>query len=368
IATIASVAQQLEELGFTATIVSGSSPTDVTVHVDDYAFGVNNPGEKQQIGPLGAVIQRWSELGAASRIDLAVSASSLGVLAVALAASALLLAAVQLASVPGRRAQASVMRTIGWRRRRIVQWMAAEELVSLAVVALAGMAALALTGMRPTVGLVVGASVVALAVTSVLAVALGARPAADGIRLLQLGKRLHRDAELSAWVTSSFRFSVRQLVVHRVGALVQLLATVVVAVSAGAVTVTIIEGRAAAGASALGDFASTQALVSQAGLGLVALVAGIVLAVIARRIDLARRCEQWATMRAMGFSAGQLRMVQLMEGLLIGVPAVAVATAASWFYVGAVAVELRAAILPVALGAAAVLTVILVLTSWREKR
>jgi hypothetical protein len=367
-AKIATVADELRGLGFTATIVAGSSPTDVTVHVDDYAFGVSDPGEEQRIGYLGAVTQRWSELGAAARADLAVSASSLGVLAVALGSSALLLGSVQLASVPGRRTQASVMRTIGWPRRRLRQWMAAEELVSFAVVAFAGLVALVVSHWRPTVGLVVGASLAALVVTSVLAVSLGSRPTSMGMRPTLLGKILHRESGLDAWVTSLLRFSVRQLSVHRAGAVVQLLATVVVAVSAAAVTATALEGRAAAGASALGDSASNQALIPQVGLGLVALTAGIILAFIARRIGLDRRREQWVAMRAMGFGAGQLRAVQLTEGLLVGVPAVATAAAAGWLFVGQIATELREVILPVAAGAAVAITVILMLTSWREKR
>ncbi len=367
VATIADVAGAIERLGFTATIVAGSSPTDVTVHVDGYAFGVTSPDEEQRVGPLGAVNQRWSELGAAARVDLAVSTSSMGVLAVALGASALLLAAVQLASVPGRRAQATVMRTIGWPPRRIVRWMAAEELVALVAVALAGLGALALAGSRSMVGLAVGASVAALVVTSCLAVALGARPVVDGIRPLRRGKRRHSKAQVDAWVSSPLRFAVRQLGVHRVNVIVQVLATLVVGVAAAAVAVTVLEGRAAAGASALGVFAVDQALWAQLGLGLVALVAGMVLAVIARRIDLGRRRAQWTAMRAMGWSVGQVRGVQVIEGLMIGIPATGIAGALAWAYLNQAAPGLIAEALAAGLGAAAILTVILVVTSWRER-
>lgn len=367
IGTIANVAAAIEKLGFTATVVAGSSPTDVTVHVDGYAFGVTDPDAKQTVGPLGAVIQRWSELGAASRVDLAVSTSSFGVLAVALGASALLLAAVQLAGVPARRRQASVMRTIGWRRSRILRWMAAEELVSLAIVAVAGVAALLLASSRSAVTIAVGGSVAALVVTSTLAVVLGARPLATGVRSVRR-RRQHRVAEAQAWVTSTWRLALRQVTVHRLNAMVQLLATIVVAVSAAAITVTLIEGRAAAGASALGVFAVDQAFVAQLTLGSVALVAGVVLAVIARRIDLGRRREQWATMRAMGWSAGQVRTVQLIEGLVIGIPAIVIAGAVALSYVTYVAAELTGMVVSVGTGAAVVLTVVLVLASWREKR
>lgn len=365
---VAEVAQAIERLGFSATVVAGSSPTDVTVHVDNYAFGVTDPDAKQAVGPLGSVTQKWSELGAAARVDLAVSNTSFAILAVALGAAALLLAAVQLAGVPGRRAQASVMRTIGWRRRRIVRWMAAEELVSLAIVAVAGLVALLLASSRSAVSIAVGGSVAALVATSTLAVVLGARPLVSGVRPPRRGKRRRQRANARAWVTSFSRFALRQVAVHRLNAVVQLLATIVVAVAAAAVTVTLIEGRAAAGASALGVFAVDQAFIAQLVLGAIALLAGIVLAAIARRIDLERRREQWATMRAMGWSAGQVRTVQVVEGLIIGVPAVAVAGAIAWLYLGEVAGDLVSVALPIALAAAGVLTVILVVTSWREKR
>lgn len=368
VAKIAGVAQAIGKLGYSATVVSGSSPTDVTVEVDNYAFGVTNADEKQKVGPLGSVTQKWSELGAASRVNLAVSNTSFAILAVALGAAALLLAAVQLAGVPGRRAQASVMRTIGWRRRRIVRWMAAEELVSLVLIALAGVVALLLASSRSAVTIAVGGSVAALVVTSTLAVALGARPLATGIRPLRRGKRRHRMAEVQAWVTSLWRLALRQVSVHRLNGIVQLIATIVVAVASAAVTVTLIEGRAAAGASALGVFAVDEAFVAQLALGAIALIAGIVLAVIARRIDLVRRREQWSTMRAMGWSVGQVRTVQVIEGALIGVPAIVIASGVVWVYLEQVAQALTGIGLMIAVAATVILTVVLVLTSWREKK
>ena len=368
VAKIAGVAQAINTLGYSATVVSGSSPTDVTVDVDNYAFGVTNADEKQKVGPLGSVTQKWSELGAASRVNLAVSNTSFAILAVALGAAAVLLAAVQLAGVPGRRAQASVMRTIGWRRRRIVRWMAAEELVSLLIVAIAGVVALLLASSRSAVTIAVGGSVAALVVTSTLAVALGARPPATGIRPLRRGKRRHQMVEVQAWVTSLWRLALRQVTVHRLNGIVQLIATIVVAVAAAAVTVTLIEGRAAAGASALGVFAVDEAFVAQLALGAIAMIAGIVLAVIARRIDLVRRREQWSTMRAMGWSVGQVRTVQVIEGALIGAPAIVIASATVWAYLGLVAQPLTGIGLTIAVAATVVLTAVLVLTSWREKK
>jgi hypothetical protein len=128
----------------------------------------------------------------------------------------------------------------------------------------------------------------------------------------------------------------------------------------------VLQGRSAAGDSALGDFAFGQEFVSQVGLGLLALAAGIVLAVIARRIGLARRREHWVAMSAMGFSGGQLRLVQLTEGLLGAAPSLVAAGVSVWFYVQVAAAEFSEASLLAAAGAAGVLTIILVLTRWRE--
>ncbi|WP_157157607.1 FtsX-like permease family protein [Diaminobutyricimonas sp. LJ205] len=366
VARVAAVAQQIEELGYVATVVAGSSPQDVSVLVRDWAFGTLDPNGTQTVGDLGYVNQSWSSLGAAAQVDLTVSGTSLSVLAVALAASALLLAAVQFASVPGRRAQAAVLRTIGWRRRRIVRWMAAEETVSLTVVALAGTAALALASSRSIVGGIVAVSLAALIATSALAVTLGARPprttTASG------GRTRHSAARVTAWVTSSLRFAARQLVVHRTNAIVQFIATAVVAVAASAVTVTVIEGQAAVGPTILGAVAADQALIAQLALGAIALIAGVVLAVIARRIDLDRRSEQWRLMRAMGWSAGGVRGVQMIEGLMIGVPSVAAAGGLSWLYLNWATPELAEQTIPVALSAAGLLVVTVVLTGWRETR
>ncbi|MCC7128698.1 MAG: ABC transporter permease [Microbacteriaceae bacterium] len=368
VANITKVAQAIRALGFSATIVAGSSPTDVTVDVDGYAFGVTDLSATQEVGRLGSVTQRWSELGAAARVDLAVSNTSFAILAVALGAAALLLAAVQLAGVPGRRAQASVLRTIGWRRRRIVRWLAAEELVSLGIIMVAGIIALFLASSRSAVTIAVAGSVAALVVTSTLAVVLGARPLPSGIRPLKRGRRRHKLAEVRARISSIWQLAMRQVFVHRLNAFVQVLASIVVAIAAATVTVTLMEGRAAAGASALGVFAVDQAFIAQLALGGVALLAGIVLAVIARRIDLGRRREQWSTMRAMGWGAGQVRAVQLIEGMLVGLPAVVIAAALSWWYLHELAAVLMNIALPIAVGTAVLLTVILVLTSWREKK
>jgi hypothetical protein len=366
VARVAAVAQQIEELGYSATIVAGSSPQDVSVLVQDWAFGTLDPDGVQTVGDLGYVNQSWSTLGAAAHVDLAVSTTSLSVLAVALGASALLLAAVQLASVPGRRTQAAVLRTIGWRRRRIVRWMAAEEGVSLAVLATAGGVALALASSRSIVGGIVAVSLGALMITSALAIALGTRP--TKVRAARRARRKHSADRVVAWVTSTPRFALRQLLVHRMNALVQFIATVVVAVAASAVTVTVMEGRTAVGPTILGSVAADQAMIAQLGLGVIALIAGIVLAVIARRIDLGRRREQWRAMHAMGWSAGGLRLVQVIEGTMIGIPSVAMAGAVAWLYVDSAAPELAERALPVAMTAAALLTITLVFTAWKEKR
>src|SRR5690606_18180190 len=92
----------------------------------------------------GTITQSWSRLGAAVEVERAVSATSIALLVATVLAVGTLLAAVQVGSVPGRRANATVMRRLGWRRRHILRWYLAEEVVVLLGLGVIGAASIAL--------------------------------------------------------------------------------------------------------------------------------------------------------------------------------------------------------------------------------
>ncbi|MBD3941871.1 hypothetical protein IF188_09210 [Microbacterium sp. NEAU-LLC] len=317
------VAREIEDLGFDAAIVAGSSPTDVDVQVEGYAFGTMDPAGTQTVGPLGAVTQRWSELGAAARVSLSVSTATITVLGISLAAGILLLGAVQLAGVPGRREQAAVMRETGFTRVRIARWFAAEEVPGLIAVTAIGAIALWLSGGTGTAALVALVAVGAVLVTSIASVAAGS--AVTGLRM----PRDARSRRLGA--RSVPGFGARQALVHPLASITHVLAILIVGLSAAGLVAALLAGREGAGESSLALLTIARQLWPQVLLGAAGVVSGILLARLTRRLDLARRSEQWATLRATGWTTRQLATAQRVEGLVVSLPAIALTGALAWF-------------------------------------
>lgn len=351
------VAQAIEALGLSASIVAGSSPVDVDVQVDGYAFGTTDPAVPQTVGELGTVTQRWSELGAASRVSLSVSTATLAILGIALAAGILLLGAVQLAGIPGRRDQAVVMRELGFPRSRIARWFAGEEVPGLVVVIIVGAVAWWLSGGARTAAiaaLVAGASVLATATASVIA---GSR--SRSVRM----PRDSRSRRLGAHSVAAF--GARQALVHPLTSSVHLLAIAIVGLSATALAAALLTGREDAGASSLALLTLGQQLWPQLALGSAGIISGILLARLTRRLDLARRADQWSTLRAAGWTSGQLARAQRVEGLAVVVPGIVVTAGLAWL--GAWWLALEPVWLYVAVAAAAGLATGLVAFSTRRK-
>jgi hypothetical protein len=359
---VVDVATAIQKLGFTATIVAGSSPSAVQISVAGYAFGTASVGGSQRVGTLGTVTQEWSELGAAARADNAISTATLSILGIALGSTALLLGAVQFVSVPRRRARAAVMREIGWTRGRIRRWMSAEEIPALVVVLAAAVGATLLSG-ATSISLAAGAIGVAVVlVTSVVAVLVGSvsNPRRRRIGASRAGRR-----RLLARGRSVFTFGLRQLRIHALTAITLLVATLVVAISTAGLVDVFLAGRTAAGVSLLAQFTTGQASVPQVVLGLTGLAAGIILAVLTRRIDLARRAPQWEAMRAMGWTSAMILRTQRAESVALAIPAVVLGAAVS--LVGAVAVHAPSApALAVAGGLAALLVSLAILLLRRK--
>lgn len=324
---LVTVANSIKQLGFTAIIVAGSSPTKVSVQVDDYAFGVTDPSQKQKVGSLGEITQSWSELGAAAQADIAVSGASIAVAAIALAATTILMITVEVASLPRRRLIASSLREIGWTRGGVRRWLLADDWPTVVLVALAGVGSILLSGASRLSEIAAGSGLAALIVSAVVATVAAThlsrrstiRPVAKGRRRLKLRFR--------SAAAVGIRF-VRANLSPSIGMFV---ATVVVGIAAPALVVVVTSGVAQAGASLLATTVAAQGLIAQTVLGVVAVSAGILMGALARAAELARRANQWAAMQAMGWAARDLRAVQRTEALVVAIPAVIVAAALVWF-------------------------------------
>lgn len=314
---VVGVAKAIDKLGLRATVVAGSSLTDANVTVTGYAFGTDDPAGKQTVGTLGTVTQRWSELGAASRVSLSVGTSTYVILGIGLAAAILLMGAALLVGIPARREQATVMRELGFSRARISRWYAAEESPGLAIIALVGAAALWLSGGKPVTQVTVAAAVAAVLAAGVVSVVAGSRRG---------GARRLRDARSRRIGARSVRgFGAGQVRVHALTAVLNGVAVLVVGLAAAGLLAAVLTGRTEAGRSALALLTLGRLLAPQLALGIAGIVCGVLLARLMRRIDLARRAEQWALLRAAGWTAGQLARAQRTEAATVAAPALVVA-------------------------------------------
>ena len=322
-------ASGLQSLGYEATIVAGSSPQQLPVLVSGYALATTDAFGAQQIGDLGYIEQEWSRLGAVTEADAAVSATSVALLAVCVLAMGILLAVVQLGSITARRAQAGVLREIGWRRRRIVRWFAADEVVGLALLVVVGAGAVALTTVPQIATVAVGLAFMLVVVTSAAAAALGARAPRRTVR------RQRARAE-ALRIAGPVSFGIRQARSSLAGSVGLGLALVVIVVSKAVAALVFLQGRELAGPSALGAVAAARAWVPQGVLAACSLAAGVLLAVLSRRMTLSRRREQAAAIRAMGWRSADIRRAHLAElavsagpGLVVGIALAALVLGAS---------------------------------------
>lgn len=176
IAAVSTAARDIEQLGYTATIVAGSHGETVAVSVDDYAFGTTDAAVGQRVGELGVVEQRWTVLGPAAGLSSAVGAGITLLLNTVLLAVLGLLALTEFGAVSARRRDAVTLRGLGWSRTRIAGWFAGEQLIGLLL--LAGVGAIAL-GAAPEPAVAapfVAAGLVGAAVICVIATVRATRP------------------------------------------------------------------------------------------------------------------------------------------------------------------------------------------------
>ncbi|MBX3098246.1 MAG: hypothetical protein KF761_01580 [Salinibacterium sp.] len=347
-----SAASSLGLLGYQATIVAGSSPQQLRTLVSGYALAATNSDGRQVIGNLGYIDQEWSRLGAVTEADTAVSATSVALLVVCILALGVLLAVVQLGSVPARREQSGVLRELGWRRLRIARWFAAEEVVGLGALVILGALALTLTTVPAVAGVSVAFSLLLVFLTSVGAVLLGVRSPRRTVR---------RQSRRELRVTGPLTFGAIQARTSLTTSVTLALALAVITTSVAIAVTVFVQGGELAGPTSLGAVASGRARIPQAVLAGASLAAGILLAVLSRRMNLVRRRAQWAGIRAMGWSRGEVRGAHVAELAVSAVPGFVVGLGLSM----GIAEQLPGLLVPVALAssAAGILALVVVLLS-----
>jgi hypothetical protein len=340
---VVETAQHIEELGLRAIIVAGSSPAPVTVNVDGYAFGVVSGGAAQTVGPLGEITQRWSELGAAARAELVISGATLAIALVGLGSTIVLLGAVQLVGIPRRRGQAAALRQLGFTRMRVARWFASEELPGILLIVIVGAGGAWLARSASTAIAMAGVVAVTL-VLAMLAVGLGSRPTTGG-RL----RAVRRSRRIGSRTVSSF--GARQALLHPLTSCTQFFAIAVVGIAASSILSVFLQARVEAGRSLLASLLGNQQTWPQIALGVTAIMAGALLALIGRRLELARRSMQWSALRTAGWTSSQIARAQFSESVAVIVPALLVTVGA--ITTGVILLELPSPVALVAVGTAA---------------
>lgn len=357
-ARVLDVAERIRHLGYTATVVAGASPSDVQVTIAGYAFGTADAHGTQRVGEIGEIRQQWSELGAAARAELALSSASSAVVLIGMGAAVLLFVVVQLTGIPGHRTRASVMRELGFTRARIARWAAGEELPGLLLISAVLAVGASITASALSLLVLLGTGVVILTCT-VVSVLAGARPATA--RAPRLGRT--RSRRLGARTVRGF--GLRQATLNPLTSGTQQLAIVVVAIAAAALASVLLHGRAEAGASLLAAYLSDQQFVPQLVLGVGALLAGVLLAALSRRMELQRRERQWSALRTAGWTARDVLRAQRAEASAVVIPAAIVALGA--VIAGALTLDAGNPFVLVASAVCAAATATIVVVSTRMK-
>lgn len=305
-AKILDAASRIRDLGLTATIVAGSSFETVPVALEPPTGTV---GDDERL----VVAQQYSRLGAAAMASEGVSGTNLALLVMSMLAATALLLFTQVSSIASRRADAAVLRQVGWTRRRIRAWFLSEEAVATVLMIGIGGVTLLTSAVIVTTSYLVGIAVAASVVGSAVLVGRSA--------LVRTGAARRRRTGSGAVMTPAL-LGLRNARTSGATTLALAAALALVALAAASAVAVLVTGRAATGDSRLGSFAATQALVPQSTLITVTLAAACVLLVVIRRLALEKRTSAAEALRAMGWQRAHLRRAAAAEIFTAAVPGV----------------------------------------------
>lgn len=127
------VASQLRGLGLAAVPVGGSSQQAVNLYVPNYAFGVTDPEQQQEVRDLGWVEQSFTVTGSDQWASSTIAAVSAGVSATLLFVLLLGLAVVVVMVRPYRMREQYLLHKLGWSFTDRLRWVLAETRIGSVV-------------------------------------------------------------------------------------------------------------------------------------------------------------------------------------------------------------------------------------------
>ncbi|WP_419819228.1 hypothetical protein [Glaciibacter flavus] len=358
---VTDVAQRIQRLGYTATIVAGSSRSATDIAVKGWAFGTMDSGADQKVGPLGTVVQDWTRLGAAAGLSLAVSQTTSGLVWTVLAALIALYAIVSLSGMLAMRREATVLRSAGWSRARVARWRLGDHVPAVALVAGVGAAAVAFAPQRALATTAVITAVAAMAVIAVVAAVIGSRARrsrmASASQLHSRPSVIHLDetniedrdlgearlaetdepsreaqrsrGRRSIGASSPAGFGVRLIRSDLGGAGLRAASILIVVTTIGAVAA-LLSARPRP-SSLLHTVGTAAVWAPQLTLAVAGVVAAVVLAVFADARRRSARALDVEALREHGWTTVEIGRAQRVELLATGIPVALIAAYALWF-------------------------------------
>lgn len=304
------VASRIRAMGLAVTVVAGASPQEVSIYVPSY--GTRGAARSD----LGWVHQWWTSLGVATRVERTVARTSSSLLVLAAVTVGAGLLALGLARFDRRRRQVIILGAVGWSRRRIAGWYAAEGVVVALVAAGLGALAVILAGASTGAQAVVIAVVVALAGGAAVEATLVIRSRATPSRVGALASAVRAHGPISI----GFRAAFSRLAWTGTEAVL----AAVAAIAIGVAVTLLADFAPSLGASRLGTYATGIASAPEVVLAAVAVGGSILVlaALVLAGVD--ARADDWRALRANGWTRRLTGLAVSFEQLVVVAPAAVV--------------------------------------------
>jgi hypothetical protein len=318
VARLERVANTIAGMGMAVDIVAGSSPQPVAMTVDGWIFADGSTGT------LHDVSQQWTTLGATQRVDTALSSTTRGLLALAMATALVGVVSAQGLVAATRRREAAVLRSSGWGRARTWRWLVADSVVAAVIAAALATAVWWWTNREP-VGLAVAFAVAALLPLTAAVAAVPAAwrtPSVDAPR----GGDVHagRLARL-LFGASTLGFGVRSAAARPARLVAMLACTAVLAAALGLAVTLVVSLTARAGPTLLASGSTAVVRPYQTGLLAAIAVVGLVLSALLLRHDTRTRAAEWRVLAANGWDTRRSAASRTAQLAVVGILATPVA-------------------------------------------
>lgn len=329
------VASAIAALGLDVDVVAGSSRQSVDIYVPDYFLDGITPRD------LGWVTQRWTTLGAATRVEGGLTSGVLTLLGLAIVAAAACAGGLALMGIAGRQRDMVTLRAVGWSRGQTIRWVGGEALVgALVVLALAGVGWW--LGGRSMTAAVAGCTIagVYLACAGIAGLVAGARAERHGLSGLR-DDRIWTRVPSGGWfaVRSAAGLGVRTLLARPTRSTVLMVALAVTALAAALGVAVVLSTLARVGPTLLASALTASADPGQWLLLLLIAAVGLGGTLVLWWLDDQDRAPEARVLRAAGWDDGDLRAAGtvLTAGLAGG--AAVLAALGVWILAPAVAAE-----------------------------